>query len=223
MWSREHEFDKLEQKLNSDGEPENEPVDEQLEGQPSISADSLDFSSIDIEIANVAEPVRSSWRIDLAGIGGRSPLNNFLDSSSTRIELSTTHPGGLAQFITGRPTLLSSLIRDPLALKAAMKAASKIVAKGIELAAARGIDSIHLAIGLAEWKYGQEDFRAPILLQPLQIRHYGRDFELQLKGEPRLNATLQRVLAEQFQIELDADSFVNLTRLEGVVQATADH
>ncbi|MGB3414683.1 MAG: AAA family ATPase [Microbacteriaceae bacterium] len=217
MWSKENEFDKFEQQLDSaDGPKIEPPVDEQLLSTLNVSAASLDFGVIDLEIANIAEPVRSSWRIDLGGIGGKSPLSNFVDSANTRIELSTTHPGGLAQFITGKPTLLSNLIRDPLALKAAMKAAGKIVDKGIELAAARGIDSVHLAIGLAEWKYGQDDFRAPVLLQPLKIRHYGRDFELQLKGEPKLNETLKRLLAEQFQIELDADSFVNLTRLEGV-------
>ena len=57
--------------------------------------------------ANIAEPMRQGWRDELAEIGGRSPLLHFVDGPRTRIELSTTHPGGLAQFITGKTTLLS--------------------------------------------------------------------------------------------------------------------
>ena len=62
-----------------------------------------------------------SWRLEVERIGGRSPLASFVDTTATRIELSTTHPGGLAQFITGRPTALSSLIRDDLALRVAVQ------------------------------------------------------------------------------------------------------
>ncbi|MBK0297400.1 hypothetical protein IAE22_36840, partial [Bacillus sp. S34] len=62
------------------------------------------------------------------------PLTHFADHPRARIELSTTHPGGLAQFITGKTTLLSSLIRDEVALRAARIAAGHVEAKGTELA-----------------------------------------------------------------------------------------
>src|SRR6218665_2366273 len=88
------------------------------------------------------------------GDGGRrsSPLTRFEDTPRTRIELSTTHPGGLPQFITGKSTLLSSLIRDELALRNARIAAAEITQRGIELWSVRGIESVHLAIGLASWR-----------------------------------------------------------------------
>ena len=60
----------------------------------------------------------------VGAVGGRSPLLHFDDTPRTRIELGATHPGGLAQFITGKTTLLSSLIRDDLALRTAQLAAS---------------------------------------------------------------------------------------------------
>ena len=159
---------------------------------------------------NIAEHVWARWREEIAAIGGQSPLLHFEDSPRTRIELSTTHPGGLPQFITGQSTLLSSLIRDELALRTARAAANAITAKGIELRSVRGIESVHLAIGLAQWRHGSDEFLAPILLRPLAIRRYGRDFELKLKGQPFLNPELARALSEQFQITLDADAFVAL-------------
>jgi hypothetical protein len=165
--------------------------------------------------ANVAEPSWQAWRSELAAIGGRSPLLHFVDAPRTRIELSATHPGGLAQFITGRTTLLSSLIRDELALRSAKLAAGAIAAKGLELATARGIDSVHLGIGIAEWQHDEVDYRAPVLLRPLAIRRYGRDFEVRLLGKPFLNPELARALNAQFEIALDADAFVALAEQDG--------
>lgn len=165
---------------------------------------------------NVAEPAWRRWRAELARAGGRSPLIRFDDDPRTRIELSTTHPGGLPQFITGKSTLLSSLIRDELALRNAKLAASAITQKGIELRSTRGIESVHLAIGLAQWRSGGEEFLAPVLLRPLAIRRYGRDYELKLKGQPFLNPALARELRAQFQITLDAEAFVALAITNGV-------
>jgi hypothetical protein len=164
---------------------------------------------------NIAEPVWAQWRSELESVGGRSPLLHFIDSPRTRIELSATHPGGLAQFITGKTTLLSSLIRDDVALRAAKIAAGAIAAKGLELQSARGIDAIHLGIGIAEWRHGASEYRAPILLRPLAIRRHGRDFEVKLRGSAFLNPALARALDEQFQIRLDAEAFVALTDDDG--------
>ncbi|NYJ18299.1 AAA family ATPase [Glaciibacter psychrotolerans] len=164
---------------------------------------------------NIAEPVWQRWRDELAQVGGRSPLLHFSDGPRTRIELSASHPGGLPQFIIGKTTLLSNLIRDELALRNARLAAGEITQKGIELRSMRGIESVHLAIGLAEWRHGEVDYSAPVLLRPMAIRRYGRDFELKLNGAPFLNPELARALHDQFQITLDADAFVALAVTNG--------
>ncbi len=164
---------------------------------------------------NVAEPTWATWRAELENVGGPSPLLHFVDAPRTRIELGATHPGGLAQFITGKTTLLSNLIRDDLALRGAKVAAGEIAEKSLELSTARGIDSIHLGIVIAEWQYDGEDFRAPVLLRPLAIRRFGSNFELKLKGAPFLNPELARALSAQFQIELDARAFVALAEEDG--------
>ncbi|MGK2936436.1 MAG: AAA family ATPase, partial [Solirubrobacteraceae bacterium] len=168
-----------------------------------------------VTAGNSAEPARDLWRAELAAVGGVSPLLHFVDSPRTRIELSTTHPGGLAQFITGQATLLSNLIRDDVALRAAKIAAGAVAQKGLELATARGIDAIHLGIGIAEWRNGIAEYRAPVLLRPLAIRRHGRDFELKLRGSAFLNPELAAALWAQFGIGLDAEAFVALTDDDG--------
>ena len=168
-----------------------------------------------IEAGNIAAPVWSEWRDELAEVGGPSSLLHFVDTPRTRIELSTTHPGGLAQFITGKTTLLSNLIRDDLALRAAKVAAGLIAAKSLELQTARGIDSVHLGIGIAEWTHDDVNYRAPILLRPLAIRRHGRDFEVKLRGSAYLNPELSRILAEQFQLTLDPWAFAALADDDG--------
>ena len=168
-----------------------------------------------------AAPVREHWRAELATVGGPSPLLHFVDDPATRIELSTTHPGGLARFITGASTLLSQLIRDDMALRAARLAADRIAAKGLELSSTRGIDAIRLGIGVATWSGPDGDYCAPILLRPLAIRRYGRDVELKLRGEPVLNPALARALETQFDISLDARAFVALSDADGTFKPNA--
>jgi hypothetical protein len=174
-----------------------------------------------VKAVNVAEPVWEAWRTELGGVGGVSPLLHFVDTPRTRIELSATHPGGLAQFITGKSTLLSNLIRDEVALRAAKIAAGVIASKGVELATARGIDAIHLGIGVVEWNNGDESFCAPLLLRPLAIRRHGNDFELKLRGDAILNPELHNALHEQFQLDLDERAFVALTDEDGTFKPNA--
>ncbi len=170
---------------------------------------------------SVAEPVRDQWREEIAAVGGPSPLLHFVDSPTTRIELSTTHPGGLARFITGKATLLSALIRDDLALRSARVAAERITAKSLDLSTTRGLDVVHLGIGVVRWTHERVDHCAPLLLRPLAIRRHGRDFELRLKGAARLNPALARALEQQYGISLDAASFVALSDDDGTFKPNA--
>jgi hypothetical protein len=174
-----------------------------------------------MRVVNVAEPTWNAWRTELAVVGGESPLLHFVDAPHTRIELSATHPGGLAQFITGKTTLLSNLIRDEVALRIAKIAAGAIAAKGLELSTARGIDGIQLGIGVVEWRHDDVGYCAPLLLRPMAIRRAGRDFELKLRGDAVLNRQLHAALRSQFQIDLDERAFVALTDENGVFKPNA--
>ena len=158
----------------------------------------------------------AEWRRELARIGGRNPLLHFDDRPANRIELSTTHPGGLPQFITGNKILLSALIRDDLALRHARAAAGRVTDKAIEMRTVRGLETVNLGVGIAKWSFEGEEFCAPILLRPLAIRRYGRDFELKLKQFPVVNSELIRALREQFGISVDARALIELSQSEGV-------
>ena len=158
----------------------------------------------------------AQWRAELARIGGRNPLLHFDDRPANRIELSSTHPGGLPQFITGNKILLSALIRDDLALRHAKFAAGRVTDKAIEMRTVRGLETVHLGVGIAKWSFEGEDFCAPVLLRPVAIRRYGRDYELKLKQFPVVNSELIRVMREQFGIAVDARVLIELSQSEGV-------
>ncbi|WP_208321953.1 AAA family ATPase [Microbacterium chengjingii] len=169
-----------------------------------------------VEMGNVADDEWQRWRNDLAEIGGESPLLHFDDEREYRIELGAAHPGSLPQFITGNSTLLSNLIRDDVALRSARVAADLITTKGIELRTVRGLEAVHLSVGLAHWRHGGMNFCAPVLLRPVAIRRYGNDYELKLTGSITLNPELARALEDQFDIHLDARAFEALAMSEGV-------
>ena len=157
-----------------------------------------------------------AWREELASIGGESPLIHFDDEPMNRIELSTTHPGGMPQFITGQKILLSALIRDDVALRQARIAAGRVTDKATEMRAVRGLETVHLGIGIAKWHFEGEDFCAPVMLRPLAIRRYGRDFELKLKKHPIVNRELLATLRDQYGIVVDARTLLDLSQNEGV-------
>jgi hypothetical protein len=183
--------------------------------QPDAMVDpaGLTTGSTETIVTNVAEPVWDAWRKRLVELGGTNPLLHFPDHAA--IELSTGHPGGLARFFSGTPTFLRNLVRDDVALHRARNTAIRINDKNVELAAARGINSVYLAVGTVEWTNGSESFKAPMLVRPISMHRRGDDIELQLTGSLRLNRALARELAYQFGVALDEQTFVALTNDNG--------
>ena len=165
---------------------------------------------------NQAAKAWDGWWEQLESLGGKSPLIHFQDRSENRIDISRGHPGGLARFLAGSPTLLGNLIRDDVARKPAHKAAARLVDHATELMHNRGLDTLALGIGLVEWKHDGVDYTGPLLLRPVRLRRRGKDFELTLRrSRVRLNPGIQRAFAEQLQVSLDAAAFVALTDDEG--------
>ena len=155
---------------------------------------------------------------DARRLGGDSTLLKYREGPESFIEITTAHPGSLPQFITGRSTLLSNLFRDEVALRGARLAAERIAAKNVELRTSRGIDAVRLAVGLASWRVGDEEFTAPVLLRPLGLRRHHADFELKLRGGFTINPELLTAAREHLGIVIDGDALAELAYQDGLFQ-----
>jgi len=181
-----------------------------------VNLGDLHVTPAHIEVAPAAEAERPRLRAEAADLGGASPLVTFRDTIESGIDISKAHPGSLPQFITGKSTLLSNLFRDEVGLRTARLAAERITAKNTELRTVRGIEAVHLAVGLAGWRIGGAEFSAPVLLRPLAIRRHHTDFELKLHGVFEMNPELVRVAREHFGITIDAAALASLAYDGGV-------
>lgn len=186
-----------------------------LPGVPSPFDDpsSLVTGNPDTQTINIATSIWDQWRVELARLGGVNPLLHFPHDAA--IEIGSGHPGGLARFFAGTPTLLRNLVRDDVALHRARQRAIRINDKAVELAAARGIDSVYLAVGMVSWTSAERHFTAPMLVRPVVLHRRGDDIELQMVGQLHLNPALVRELGRQFGIVLDERTFVALTNDNG--------
>jgi hypothetical protein len=192
---------------------------------PAVTPGNLGLSEPGVQVAHIADPERERLRRQAAQLGGRSTLLHYGDTREEGIEITKAHPGSLPQFITGRSTLLSGLFRDEVALRNARLAAERITAKNVELRTARGIDAVHLAVGLASWRLGGLSCTAPVLLRPLAIRRHHADFELKLRGSFQVNPELVRALRTHFGITVEAHALAALAYDDGVFkpQPVIDH
>lgn len=179
-------------------------------------ASQISVGEPDVVPVNQAASAWDDWRSEIAALGGVSPLIHFDHDAANHIDLRHGHPGGLARFIAGSPTLLGTLIRDDVQRRRAHQAATKLFTHHTELLHSRGIDSIQLGIGLVQWRHGGETYRGPLLLRPVTLRRRGSDIEFTLqRSGVRLNPALQREFAKHLELQLDAEAFVRLTEDEG--------
>jgi hypothetical protein len=191
----------------------------------SVDPGELRLSEPGIVVRHVADPERDRIRSEAAALGGRSTLLRFDDARDAGIDITKAHPGSLPQFITGRATMLSNLFRDEVALRTARMAADRITAKNVELRTARGLEPVHLAVGLAAWKIGGVEWSAPVLLRPLAIRRHHGDFELKLHGAFVMNPELARAFRTHLGIQIDSAALAGLAYDQGVFkpQPVIDH
>ena len=158
-------------------------------------------------------PTREQWFLEINQIGGTDPLNHFKDNSYGQINLEKAHPGGLAQFVTGRPTLLSNLIRDSLSFSRAYSAANRIKHKQDSLAEQFGIESLYLASGLVDLRSDGHELRMPILLWPVNLLTKQDDFELSLSRKAIVNPALAPALLRHYGVKLNAEDLLSMVQV----------
>lgn len=161
----------------------------------------------------------AAWKARAAKIGGRDTMLQYRDSRDGSIELTGAHPSGLAQLLAGRPTRLSSLIRDHDQLSDARRRARSIRQKAEQLASERGINTAHLAIGFASWSEESEtgsrlDYAAPVMLRHVRLVPRGsrvEDYEIILDESITINPALVDFLAREHDITIDVDEWIAAT------------
>ena len=158
----------------------------------------------------IPRELRDAWFAELRGIGGTNPLKNFEANTAGQIDLERAHPGGLAQFVTGRPTQLTNLVRDALAYSRAAKAAKRIKAKAERLSANLGLDTLQVVAGVANFEADGFDLNVPILLWPVSMTARGEDFELLLSGGPRVNPILLDALETSYGLKVREAEILSL-------------
>lgn len=150
--------------------------------------------------------------------GGRT-APSFLTqmrAGSTVLDLSHSHPSGLAQLLAGRgPTRLSSLVREVGALADARAHARTIREIAERHAEEVGLTTCHLGIGEATWnpEDGSAPIHAPVLVRPLTLRLRGNareDVELEIDATADLNPVLLRALRDA-GVAIDARSLLATT------------
>ena len=94
----------------------------------------------------------TDWLEKLGPGAGTDTLLRFAGSTSNCIDITHAHPSGLAQFLAGRRTRLSMLLRDVDAYNQGRRTARALRAKIRELSEDRGIDVGYLASGVATWR-----------------------------------------------------------------------
>ncbi|MDO5661320.1 MAG: hypothetical protein Q4G40_01375, partial [Brachybacterium sp.] len=175
---------------------------EQPGNDADVSAPSPDPAPEPLTRAERVEAALADWSHAITGGETGPSFLTQLRAGDHVLDLTHSHPSGLAQLLAGRgPTRLSSLVREVGALADARAHARAIRETAERQAEEIGLTTCHLGIGEAIWEpgEGQPTIHAPVLVRPITLRLRGNareDVELDLDAAVDLNPVLLRALRE---------------------------
>ncbi|MEN9342852.1 MAG: hypothetical protein RIR24_439 [Actinomycetota bacterium] len=152
---------------------------------------------------SVPQAVWDAWQLELQSIGVTNPLINFERSSYGQIDLAQSHPGGFSQFVAGRATTLSSLVRDPQSFAAALGAARRIKSQSEKISQQFGVDTLGLIAGVVNLQGDGFDLQLPILIWPIRLTSRGEDYEIEITSEARVNPSLVEAFSSCYSVQVD--------------------
>ena len=138
---------------------------------------------------------RAQWANQLSSLGGKNPLTHFEPSSFGQVDLSKSHPGGLAQLVTSRSSKITNLVRDGVAQGRALSAARRIKQHADRLENDFGLESVFIAAGLI--RVVSDGRSLPILLWPTKLIQKSEDYDLRITEEPIINPACTTFLRER--------------------------
>lgn len=160
------------------------------------------------------------WSAELTDLGARNNLLVFRNLKRGTLSLKETETKAQSSLLQNRTVRLSALFPDPEARADALQRARVIYAKSKENFEERGLETLHLACGLAKWENSRGAWipSAPVLLRPARLKPLGAgldDFELSLEGDMELNQSLVQVLKFDFSLNIDQNELLDL--IDGVI------
>ena len=169
------------------------------------------------------------WKRQLLDVSGRNRLLNYRDLKTGTLDLTPSDDSGmdaraLDALLAGKQVRMTALfpggdgpLRDEAPRNDARKRLSRIQRQARENLEEKGLNTLHLAAGLATWTVNAGSApHAPVILIPVEIEPEGAgrwDFIIKQSGEPNLNPALVRILLTQHGLDLSDDE-------EAVVDAT---
>ncbi|WP_447973690.1 AAA domain-containing protein [Nitrospira sp. Kam-Ns4a] len=187
--------------------------------------------SIDLnpEIRRIVDAARGVWTRRLIDHSRANSLLFYRDLKVGTLDL-TAETEAVGRLLAGDKLTVESLVSagryaegpDPVVrtraeAEARQKVRSALVAlqrKALSNLEEKGIETLHLAMGMATWPAsdGGRPYDAPVLLLPARIEARGRpgdDLRLAVAGEPQLNPVLLYVLDENYAIRINASAVLS--------------
>ena len=163
-----------------------------------------------------------AWTGQLVDLTGRNNLLYYRDLKVGTLGLDRASRRLIYSALAGRPVLLSKLFSEAESLEDALKRARSVRNKANAHFEERGIETLHLACGMATWT-GQKSAStpaAPVLLVPVRLAAKGaaqEEFELSVTGELEVNPTLLQMLKAEFGVTCDPDELLASAHIEGII------
>ncbi len=184
---------------------------------------------LDPELRRIVDAARGVWIRRLIDHSRANSLLFYRDLKVGTLDL-TEKTEAVSRLLAGDKLTVDSLVSagryehtaDPVvrdrAETEARKVRSALVAlqrKALSNLEEKGIETLHLAIGMATWPAadGGRSYAAPVLLLPARIEARGRAGEqlrVAVAGEPQVNPVLLYVLEENYAIRIDASAVLIL-------------
>jgi very-short-patch-repair endonuclease len=190
-----------------------------------------DHQSIDLdpEIRCIVDAARGVWTRRLIDHSRANSLLFYRDLKVGTLDL-TAETDAVGRLLAGDQLTAESLVSagryaespDPVVRSRAeaevrQKVRAALVAlqrKALINLEEKGIETLHLAMGMATWPAsdGGRPYDAPVLLLPTRIEARGRagdDLRLAVAGEPQINPVLLYVLEENYAIHINASAVLS--------------
>ena len=174
-------------------------------------------TALDPDRAEAVRRAQQVWTGQLVDLGARNTLLYYRDLKVGTLDLgpgSAADPVAVEQLLGSRPMALTTLFGDDSGGDAP-KRARTIRAKATENFEERGLRTLFLAWGMATWTSERSATApcAPVLLRQANLTPRGRaeeSFDVSLPDEWEVNPTLLYVLAQDFEVNVDASELLDL-------------